>query len=351
VAAAALVVGAISLSVTRRVGSALAGLVKVTSRMGSGDLTVRFHYDAKDEMGQVAEGINHAVEELRAVLETISDNARTLSGAARELTATADQMATSSEITSERATSVSAACEEVQQSTSVVASSTEEIAIGTQEITRSVSIAAAVAADGVKLTSTTNEALSKLVQSGEDIGEITRAISTIAQQTRMLALNANIEAARAGTAGKGFAVVASEVKELARQTESATEDITRKVGTIQEDTQRAVEALKAIGVAIARVDEVSQTLASTMEEQTATYQQISGTTNDVAKATSSMSADASQVAAVAEQNAAGASQTRQAATELLKLAQSLERAVSSFTLVETRESAAANRGSSERRAA
>jgi methyl-accepting chemotaxis protein len=331
---ASVLVGLLSFFVTRGVTRTIDGAVAAIQRLSKGDLTTRFAYDRDDEFGRLAASLNGAIADMRRAIEEMSDGARTLSGAARELTATAEQMSVSSEVTSERATSVSASVEEIQQSATVVASGTEELAIATQEVTRNVSVAAKVAADGVRLAETTNASLEDLARAGADIGAITKTISTIAQQTNMLALNATIEAARAGAAGKGFAVVASEVKELARQTESATDDISRKVAAIQTSTNRAIESIRDLANAMTRVDEVSQTLATAMEEQTATHAQISRTTADVAHATGGMSNDVTQVAAVAEQSAAAASQTRQAANELLRLAESLERTVSVFNVTE-----------------
>jgi methyl-accepting chemotaxis protein len=148
----------------------------------------------------------------------------------------------------------------------------------------------------------------------------------------MLALNATIEAARAGEAGKGFAVVAGEVKELARQTESATDVISGRVAAIQTDTGSAVTAVREMSSVIGRINELSQTLASTMEEQAVTHSQISRSTAEVAKATGNIAADVSQVASVAEQSASAAGHTRQAAAELLRMAETLERLVSAFVI-------------------
>jgi methyl-accepting chemotaxis protein len=314
--------------VTRRIDAA----VQAASRLARGDLTVRIDDEPEDELGQLGKSLNSAIEEMHRIILRLAENAHTLTGSAGELAAAAEQVTQASVATRERATSVSAGAEEVQQSASVVATSTEQAASASQEVTRNLSVAAGISTEGVQLAGDMRGALEKLSRSSADIGVITKVISAIAQQTNMLALNATIEAARAGAAGKGFAVVANEVKELARQTETATEDIGRKVAAIHEDMSVATRVLGRLGSSISKIDEVAQTLAAAMEEQTVTRSQITYTTVEVAKATGLIASDAMQMVAVAEQSASAASQTKQAANELLALADSLGQTVEAFVI-------------------
>src|SRR5437868_14229072 len=139
-----------------------------------------------------------------------------------------------------------------------------------REIAKNASEAARVAGTAVKVAETTNGTIAQLGVSSAEIGQVTKAITSIAQQTNLLALNATIEAARAGEAGKGFAVVANEVKELAKETARATEDIGQKIEAIQRDAHGAVQAIAQIGAIIHQIDDIQNTIASAVEEQTAT---------------------------------------------------------------------------------
>ncbi len=163
-----------------------------------------------------------------------------------ELTAVSHEMTANAEQTSEQATSASASAEQVSQNTTTVVTAVEEMNASIREIAKTVANGATVAAEAVKTADRTNETIGKLGQSSMEIGKVIKVITAIAQQTNLLALNATIEAARAGDAGRGFAVVANEVKELAKQTANATEDISQRIEAIQTDTKSAVSAITQI---------------------------------------------------------------------------------------------------------
>ncbi|MEZ0329198.1 MAG: bacteriohemerythrin [Dissulfuribacterales bacterium] len=155
-----------------------------------------------------------------------------------------------------------------------IAQATKDMSTATNEIAHSVAITAQKANDAQTQTAEAQSAIQSLSTSSEKIGDIIRVINNIASQTNLLALNATIEAARAGEAGKGFAVVANEVKELAKQTAGATEEITRMITTIQADTQHAVDSVERITQAVSEVNDLASTIASATEEQTATVSEI-----------------------------------------------------------------------------
>src|SRR5581483_7458380 len=145
--------------------------------------------------------------------------------------------------------------------------------------------AARVATSAVRVAEVTSGAISKLGDSSIEIGKVVKVITSIAEQTNLLALNATIEAARAGEAGKGFAVVANEVKELANETARATEDISRKIDAIQTDTQTAVISIQEITDVIAKINDIQTTIASAVEEQAATTNEIGRNVSEAAKGT------------------------------------------------------------------
>ncbi|GET40450.1 methyl-accepting chemotaxis protein [Microseira wollei] len=178
----------------------------------------------------------------------------------------------------------------------------------------------------------TNETIAKLGVSSREIGNIVKVITSIAQQTNLLALNATIEAARAGEAGKGFAVVANEVKELAKQTATATEDISKKVEAIQADTKSSVSALAQITTIINQISDLQTTIASAVEEQTATTNEIARNVNQVALGSSEIARNITSVADAATSTTTSASNTQTAAIQLSKTASELQELVSQFKI-------------------
>jgi len=182
----------------------------------------------------------------------------------------------------------------------------------------------------VKVAETTNSIVGKLGESSADIGKVVKVITSIAQQTNLLALNATIEAARAGEAGKGFAVVANEVKELAKETAKATEDISQKIEAIQGDTKGAVEAIAEITTVINQLNDISGTIASAVEEQTATTNEIGRNVTEAAQGSGEIAQNITGVAAAAESTSSGATDTQKAASELARMASELQQLVGQF---------------------
>jgi len=189
-----------------------------------------------------------------------------------------------------------------------------------------------VASTAVKTAEVTNATVAKLGASSREIGDVVKLITTIAQQTNLLALNATIEAARAGEAGKGFAVVADEVKELAKQTTAATEEISTKITTIQTDTEKAVQAIKEISEVINQINGISNTIASAVEEQTATTNEMDRNIAEASKGSTEIAQNITGVATAAQSTSGGATQTQSAASELSRMSSELQKLVGRFRI-------------------
>jgi methyl-accepting chemotaxis protein len=279
--------------------------------------------------------INDTIEQMRANLTTlISDtaqNAAALGASSEELTAVSHQMASNAEETAVQAGVVSAASEQVSKNVSSVSAAAEEMQASIREISANANASAKVARNAVSVAGSTNETVKKLGESSREIGNVIKVITSIAQQTNLLALNATIEAARAGEAGKGFAVVANEVKELAKQTARATEDIGRKIESIQGDTKGAVKAIEEISGIINQINDISNSIASAVEEQTVTTNEISRSVAEAATGVSDIARNIGGVAGAAKDTTRGANDTRKASQELSQMAARLQLAVSKFT--------------------
>jgi methyl-accepting chemotaxis protein len=260
----------------------------------------------KADMIRMADSFEGAVGE---IVETVSS-------ASTELEASADALTSTATRSQELATMVAAASEEASTNVQSVASATEELSSSVNEISRQVQESARMANEAVGQAQQTNDRVGELSQAAARIGDVVELINTIAGQTNLLALNATIEAARAGEAGRGFAVVASEVKALAEQTAKATGDIGRQIADIQSATEHSVSSIRGISGTIARLSEISSTIAAAVEEQGAATQEISRNVQQAAMGTTQVSSHISDVKQ-------GATETGSASAQVLSAAQSL----------------------------
>ena len=257
----------------------------------------------------------------------VGDNAEKVESSAVDVAAAADQVAAVAEEASAQSNAVAAAGEQVSHNVSTVATAVEELSASVREIAQSSGEASKVAAEAVATAQAANDNVAKLGESSVEIGRVIEVITSIAEQTNLLALNATIEAARAGEAGKGFAVVANEVKELANQTASATEEISTRISAIQSDTGDAVDAIEQIGQVIARISDMQNTIASAVEEQTATTNEISQNINEAARGSSQIAENISSVAQASGEAAEGAASAQNAAGQLKVVAADLKAVV------------------------
>jgi methyl-accepting chemotaxis protein len=265
-----------------------------------------------------------------ALVGGIVDNTHALASSSEELTSVSQQMSAAAEETTAQANLVSAAAEQVSGNTRTVSGSIDNLVASIHEIARNAQDAATTARKAVDMASATSGTMAALGRSSQEIGAVIKVITSIAEQTNLLALNATIEAARAGEAGKGFAVVASEVKELARDTAKATEEIGARIESMQGDTQRAVAAISEIGKVIEQIDSLQTKIAAAVEEQSVTTGEISRNISEATTGTSEIAENIVQVAQAAQSTAEGASNTQVSSQELARMAQALQRLVEEY---------------------
>ncbi|RYV51581.1 methyl-accepting chemotaxis protein [Pengzhenrongella frigida] len=315
-------------------GTIRRGVAKVRvslDALASGDLTVPADVTSRDEIGQMAQALAAAQRSLRSMLTGVGETAQTVAAAAEELSAANTQVAAGSEETSAQAGVVAAASEQVSRDVQTVAAGAEQMGASIREIAQNANEAARVASRATGVATTTNDTVTKLGMSTAEIGAVVKAIASIAEQTNLLALNATIEAARAGEAGKGFAVVAGEVKELARETARATEEITRRVEAIQVDTTGAVVAIGEIGDIIASINDYQTTIAAAVEEQTATTNEMSRSVSEAATGSGEIAANIVGLAAGAATSSEVLAQMGASVDELALLSAGLREGLAAFT--------------------
>jgi methyl-accepting chemotaxis protein len=306
----------ITRSITRPLGEA----ARVVEISADGDVTVRVGVDSSDEIGHMAASLNRQLDSRQDLMRRIDSMSRSLSKAAEGLSAISTNLASSSEEASVQATTVSAAAEQVSANVNGVAAASEELNASIAEIARSANDAAVVANQGVNVARSTSETVEQLSGSSAKIGEVVKLITDIAQQTNLLALNATIEAARAGEAGRGFAIVANEVKELAKQTAGATEEIAATVEAIQTDSGGTISAIAEINMLMEKISAAQATIACAVEEQTATTNEIGRTVSEAAGGAGEIARNIASVAVAAQETSSGAQGTQAAASELSHMA-------------------------------
>jgi PAS domain S-box-containing protein len=312
--------------------------VKITDAYNGDFNTIKNNLNAcVDALAGVGAATNKTADTLQASMKSIAQNAQALSSSSQQLAATSQQMSSNAEETSAQASTVATATQQVTTNLNSVATGAEEMTATVQSISGNAGEAAKIAGEAVKTANAANATVAKLGESSAEIGQVIKVITSIAQQTNLLALNATIEAARAGEAGKGFAVVANEVKELAKQTAKATEDISQKITAIQEDTKRAVESIGSITAVINQINDISGTIATAVEEQSATTNEMSRNVQEAAKGSGEISQNIQGVATAAESTTKGAQDSQKAAQQLTEMSTQLRNLVDQFKLEEDEE--------------
>ncbi|MBF0117781.1 MAG: HAMP domain-containing protein [Desulfobacterales bacterium] len=297
---------------------------------GEGDLTRRLEIETNDELGEMGKLFDIFMEKLQILIRDIIKNSESVDESSKSLSQLSDQMANASEQVSTSANSVASAAEEMSKNMDAVAAAMEETSTSVEtivssagqmsatigEIAKNSERARAIVGAAVSQAGTASNKVEELGLAAKEIGKVTEAINEISEQTNLLALNATIEAARAGEAGKGFAVVANEIKELAKQTASATQDIRKNIEGIQGSTAGTVTEIRQISKVVNDVNDFVSTIASAVEEQSVTTKEISNNVSQASAGVQEVNENVAQSSVVSKEIAKDIAQVNHSAGEL-----------------------------------
>ncbi len=315
----------------RELSQPLAEIRRVLRHARQGDLSERIEVTRGDEIGAMGKDVNETFDRLMRLMREVSDNSQTLAAAADEMSAVGEQLEANATETAARATTATGAAKDVSGNVNAIASASQQMSSAIDEIARNANTASTVASRGVVVTDETVAAMELLGQSSAEIEAVVTLISEIAGQTHLLALNANIEAARAGDAGRAFAVVANEIGTLARRTATESNTISDRIRSIRQHTDTSIECMSAVSETMGEISELQVSIASAVEEQAATTAEIGRSVSEAALTTEAIADAVESVSEGTDETRQAAGDTAGSARELHELAGRLRTSISFYT--------------------
>ena len=327
---AAVLLLALATLVTRNILTSLRQVSTALSAVAGGDLSRRADVAGSDEFADMAGQVNAVITGMRETIAAVTDSAATVADSTSRLTSVSQRISATAERSTGHADTTAGAADAVARNITTTAAGNEEMRASIAEIARSTTNAVQVVAEAVAMADRTTTIMTQLGNSSTEIGNVIKVITAIAEQTNLLALNATIEAARAGESGKGFAVVAGEVKDLAQETARATQDISTRVEAIQAGAAGAVQAIDEITAVIQRIDQLQTTIASAVEQQSATAAEMTRNMGEAASRSGEITTAITTVATDAATTADDAQTALAAARDLTDMTQQLHALVARF---------------------
>ncbi len=308
----------------------LSEIISHAEEIAKGDFSKEITRNYTGEMGQLARAFSSMKQGLLKLLAGVKDGSDSVDSAAHDLLGISKKVSKHSIFAKEQTGHAAAMSHEASTNINSISTAVEDFAVASQEIASNIVNAASISNNAKEMMDSAGKLILELGDNSGEIGRAVRLISEIAEQTNLLALNATIEAARAGEAGKGFAVVANEVKELAKQTAQAADEITSMIQNIQDNTSETVDSMGEVTSIIGQLNDINNTIAAAAEEQTATVSEITTNISDAAQGTQEVSDIVAQVVSVSDETVDQAGTTRDYAEKLARLASDLKNMTSSF---------------------
>ena len=334
----------VSIAIATQVSRPVLRVVNFADAIAGGDLSQRLGMSRKDEIGSMATALDNSCKNLSEMIAQIKSNADMLASASEEMSSVSTQMASSADEMSTQAETVagtteqmsaninsmasaaeemsvnaqniSSTAEEMSQNVDAVAAAIEEMSASIHDVARSAQAGSDIAGQAADMSTSATETMTALGAAAKEIDKVTGLIKRIAEQTNLLALNATIEAASAGDAGKGFAVVANEIKELANQSAQAAEDIAQRIEGVQVNTKQATAVIGDIAEVINKVNESSQLISKSVEQQTITANEISGNVQQASRGVNNIASSMAEIARGANDVSKSAAEAAKGVTEV-----------------------------------